>query len=321
MLGRFGMGGGEPVESGMVSRAIEKAQKKVESYHFEIRKNLLEYDEVMDRQRHLIYEHRQEALEGGDLEERIQMMFEAVVDAAVLDWSGDGRDVAMDSESLDLWASRKWGWGRGPETLREAGEKSSGQLLLEDVQSRYEGRKEELGEEALRGLERFLVLNAIDSKWKDHLYTMDSLRQGIGLRSYAQVDPKNEYKREGLERFQDLLASVADEVTDYVLKLQIATGDDSRLGRAWQGQEAVHPAFSSTTAGPTAARNSPGRQVAVGYGKGEPASGPYSEQRAQQEAASLPSGGAPPQAPAREKIPRNSPCPCGSGKKFKRCCG
>ena len=321
MLGRLGMGGGEPVESGMVSRAIEKAQKKVESYHFEIRKNLLEYDEVMDRQRHLIYEHRQEALEDGDLEERIQMMFEEVVDAAVLDWSGDGRDVKMDFEALDLWASRKWGWGRGPDPLSEAGVETSGRLLIEDVQSRYEERKAELGDVALRGLERFLVLNAIDSKWKDHLYTMDSLRQGIGLRSYAQVDPKNEYKREGLERFQELLASVADEVTDYILKLQIATGDESRLGRAWRGQEAVHPAFSSTTAGPMAPRTPPRRQVAVGYGDGESASGPYSVQGAQREAASLPSGANAPQAPAREKIPRNSPCPCGSGKKFKRCCG
>ena len=122
-----------------------------------------------------------------------------------MDLSGDGRDVDMDSEALDLWASRKWGWGRGPELLKEAKEEVAGKLLLEDVQSRYEERKAELGEEALRGLERFLVLNAIDTKWKDHLYTMDSLRQGIGLRSYAQVDPKNEYKREGLERFQELL--------------------------------------------------------------------------------------------------------------------
>ena len=320
MLGRLGMGDGEPVESGMVSRAIEKAQKKVENYHFEIRKNLLEYDEVMDRQRHLIYEHRQEALEEGDLEGRVEMMFEEVVNGAVADWAGDGRDVGMDVEALDLWASRKWGWSGGVELLKDAGEESAASLLLKDVESRYAKRKEELGAEQLHGLERFLVLNAIDSKWKDHLYTMDTLRQGIGLRSYAQVDPKNEYKREGLERFQELLGSVADEVTDYILKLQIALGDEGRLGQAWEGQQAVHPAFSSTSAGPVPARPGPQRQVAVGYGEEGPPEDPYSQQRAQQESASLPVTSSSP-APPQEKVPRNSPCPCGSGKKFKRCCG
>ncbi|MBC8327745.1 MAG: preprotein translocase subunit SecA [Planctomycetes bacterium] len=330
-LARAGMGGGEPVESAMVSRAIEKAQKKVETYHFEIRKNLLEYDEVMDKQRHLIYEHRQEAMEVQDLRERVNDMFGEVVEATLATYGGDGREVPPDFDAIALWAQRKWGCELDADAFERAGISAVGELLLADIEARLERRHEELGAEQTRELLRFLLLNAIDSKWKDHLYNMDSLRQGIGLRGYAQVDPKTEYKREGLAQFEDMLFRIADEVTDYILRVQISSGDEERLARAYSGAEARHPApgagSTSVSTGPVQRRAAPQqRRVAVGYQppKQESPLQKFAREREELEAASLP-----PEAVAAErradsgaaKVARNAPCPCGSGKKYKQCHG
>ena len=328
-LSRAGMGSGEPVESGMVSRAIEKAQKKVENYHFEIRKNLLEYDEVMDRQRHLIYEQRQEALEAHDLRDRILAMFEQVVEDAVATYGGDGKEEPPDFDAIALWAHRKWGYEGTGEELAEVGLSHVAEPLLADANQRYEARVEELGDDAMKQLERFLLLNAIDAKWKDHLYTMDALRKAVGLRGYAQVDPKTEYKKEGLERFEELLFLVADEVTNYVLRVQIRREDESRIGSAYANAQASHATFQgafSQTSGPVAG---PRRQVAVGYKP--PAESQqanpfqaYEKQRQSQEAASLPreaQGQPASSAGAKPKVARNAPCPCGSGKKYKQCHG
>ncbi|MDP6850591.1 MAG: preprotein translocase subunit SecA, partial [Planctomycetota bacterium] len=267
-LGKAGMGNGEPVQSGMVSRAIEKAQRKVENYHFEIRKNLLEYDEVMDKQRHLIYEHRQDALEATELREKVFLMFEQVVEEAVENWGGDGRDVPPDYEALTLWAQRKWGFEDPEQSLEEAGPSGIAEILLDSSTQLINERADQLGPERMHDLERFLLLNGIDSKWKDHLFSMDALRAGVSLRGYAQVDPKAEYKREGLAMFERMLLQVAEQVTDYILKVQIETGDEERLGSTFEGQQASHPSFQggSMTTGPAAPAQKPGaRQVAVGY--------------------------------------------------------
>lgn len=300
-LGRSGMGDGEPVESRLVSRAIEKAQKKVEGYHFEIRKNLLEYDEVMDKQRHLIYEHRQAALEAQGLRDKIFFMFQETIDDSMSLWGGDGKDTPSDWGALALWAQRKWKSTLDADQLEALGIKQLEDRFVEDIEALYDQRAELLGAEHLVELERFLLLNAIDDKWKDHLYAMDALRQGVSLRGYAQVDPKTEYKREGFDRFQLLLFNIADQVTNYILKVQIQEEDASRLGSAYQGAQASHPAFSST-GGPVASQKAPARSVAVGY-----------------QNPSAPSTA--PSAPEAPKVPRNAPCPCGSGKKYKQCHG
>ena len=304
-LGRSGMGDGEPVESRLVSRAIEKAQKKVEGYHFEIRKNLLEYDEVMDKQRHLIYEHRQDALEAQGLRDKILFMFQEALDDSMALWGGDGKDVPPDWDALALWVKRKWGSSLEVEELEAIGIDEIESRFLEEIETSYDQRAESLGSEHLVELERFLLLNAIDDKWKDHLYAMDALRQGVSLRGYAQVDPKTEYKREGLERFQLLLFSIADQVTNYILKVQIQEDEAARVGAAYRGAQATHPAFSST-GGPVSPQRAPARPVAVGY---QAPSAPSS--------ASVP----PPAAPEAPKVARNAPCPCGSGKKYKQCHG
>ncbi len=341
-LSRAGMGGGEPVESRMVSNAIRKAQKKVENYHFEIRKNLLEYDEVMDKQRHLIYEHRQFALNSEGLSERIFAMFDEVLNTTIETYRGDGREIPTDYEAIAVWAQRKWSSELTAEDLESIGIDAVYDKCMEEIQTLYDQRREQFGEELLGELERFLMLNAIDSKWKDHLYTMDALRAGIGLRGYAQVDPKTEYKREGLDRFQELLFAVADEVTGFVLRMQLKARDDAALERNYQGARASHPSFSATGGpsggGAAAPAQRPKQRVAVGYSA--PASAAQKEtermkaRQAQEEAAAAAAaqeGAASPSAAtstvdqsedsAFAKVGRNEPCPCGSGKKFKQCHG
>lgn len=320
-LSRAGMGDGEPVESKMVSNAIKKAQKKVEDYHFEIRKNLLEYDEVMNEQRKMIYGQRQDALAGEDLSDRIEAMAEEIIEQAITTYGGDGRDVPPDWEALQLWAERKWQFEGTPEDLEGIGITRVVDHFFEDFKKRYATRVEEFTPERMRMLERFLMLNAIDNKWKEHLYIMDSLRSGIGLRGYAQVDPKNEYKREGLERFEELLLSVADEVTTYILRVEIRREDESQLGNAYEGQNASHPSFGGQ---PSQARpQAPRRQIAVGYNRpGQtPAKAPASQGQATAEMDQASKPNAATSAAAKPRVARNAPCPCGSGKKYKQCHG
>ena len=319
-LGKAGMGGGEPVESKMVSNAIKKAQKKVEDYHFEIRKNLLEYDEVMNEQRRMIYEQRQGALLSDGLRDRIDAMAEQVIEQAAELYGGDGRDVEPDWEALGTWAERKWLYSGGAEKLEASGINHVAELLVEDFREAYSRRLETYGEEALGALERFLMLNSIDSKWKEHLYLMDALRSGINLRGYAQVDPKNEYKREGLARFEELLHHIADDVTNYILRVEMRSEDEEKIGKAYEGQSAAHPTFGGSVS--QARPAAPRRQVAVGYsppGRSQPAGNATAEM----EAASQPGPDTGPRTPeaAKPKVARNAPCPCGSGKKYKQCHG
>jgi len=316
-LSRAGMGDGEPVESKMVSNAIKKAQKKVEDYHFEIRKNLLEYDEVMNEQRKMIYGQRQAALAGEVLSERVEAMAEEVIDQAIVTYGGDSRDIPPDWEALRLWAERKWNYAGSAEDLEAVAISHVGVALFEDFRNSYASRTEEFTPERMHALERFLVLNAIDNKWKEHLYTMDALRSGIGLRGYAQVDPKNEYKREGLERFEELLLAIADEVTNYILRVEIRREDEAQLGSAYEGQNASHPSFGGnpSQARPQAQR----RQVAVGYNRPQQGAAKAPAASAEMEKASTPNAASSVQA--KPRVARNAPCPCGSGKKYKQCHG
>ena len=322
-LAKAGMGGGEPVESKMVSNAIKKAQKKVEDYHFEIRKNLLEYDEVMNEQRKMIYGQRQLALKAEGLHDRVIAMAEQVIDQATENFGGDGRDVEPDWEAYRLWADRKWGYAGADSDLKKAGLNEVSGILFEDFQRNYVERTEAAGEEAMAGLERFLLLNCIDKKWKEHLYTMDALRSGIGLRGYAQVDPKNEYKREGLERFEELLYAIADEVTNHILRFELANKDEERLGSAYEGQNASHPQFGGSVS--RARPAAPRRQVAVGYtppnqrGK-TPGLGSATAEMDKASSAGQDTGQQTPDQ-HKPKVARNAPCPCGSGKKYKQCHG
>ena len=333
---RLGMSEGVPIESKMVTRAIEKAQKKVEDYHFEIRKNLLEYDEVMDEQRKTIYVVRQEVLESVGLREKVEKMLGAVVQrqAAVF---------ADDPEGFAGWWQRAFGEELDPKVAEEATAKDGGNVGAAEAQvfATYDKREEELTPEVMRQLERFLLLRTIDTKWMDHLRAIDALRAGIGLRGYAQRDPKNEYKAEGYDLFQKLLEAVEDEVSSLILRVEVRPREESQPAGGFAqppqvyGQtRATHPS-AQPQAAPRAPIRRPPQQQRVSAGrafdqarfmKARAAAAERAQQAAQgrtAEAEPKAEKKAPEAAPAAEYtgVGRNDACPCGSGKKFKKCHG
>jgi preprotein translocase subunit SecA len=344
---RLGMKEGVPIESPMVTRAIEKAQKKVEDYYFEVRKSLLEYDEVMDEQRKTIYSVRQEVLRDEGLREKVMTMFEGVMPRMAAHF-------AQNPEGFGHWFARAFGF----ELAREAAQKATAEEpdstpALAAVEARYAEREAQFGPELGRRIERTLLLHAIDQKWTDHLRAITALRQGIGLRGYGQRDPKNEYKAEGFQLFQKLLAAVEDEVTTLVLRVQVGPPPGAS-GAAGAGAPsgpplAARPAQDGAVRGPLPAGATPARpptaeelQAAQALALARmrqnalrsSATGAFDALRRRQaadaarEAASAQAqeGAKPiPASVARERayegVGRNEDCPCGSGKKFKKCHG
>jgi len=336
LMERLGMSEGQQIESGMVTRAIAKAQKKVEDRNFEIRKHLLEYDEVMDKQRKDIYGVRQDVLEAIETKERVLEMLSRALDRACLTFEDD-------PEGLQGWFQRTFGFELERELAAEAVEKASGspERALDVLVKHYEEREEQVGCELMRRIEQYVLLNAIDSKWKDHLHAIDSLKAGIGLRGYAQVDPKNEYKREGFQLFDKLLEAIEDEVTSLILRIRVQT--ERGRGEADGGPPPEDRGAASGAHDPLAPRGMISRAAARGRGlpgRAVPATQAFDLMRrrqavdrairAQQQAATGTSTEEPaasasdgaPAAPADfERVGRNDPCPCGSGFKFKKCHG
>jgi len=305
LLEKLGMTEGQEIQSGMVSRGIEKAQKRVEARNFEIRKSLLEYDEVMDTQRKTIYGKRQEVLEGEHLKDVVMDMCAEISTHIV-----ESRWPEKEAPNLEGMASELQTRFNTPFEISElSGKEDSGGIvdsILVRLDSRYAERTEAMGPERMRMLERFLLLNTIDSRWKDHLRAMDALKQGIGLRGYAQVDPKVEYKREGYDKFQMLLEAIAEEVTGLFFRLEVKQEDqetlDRRLDARQEGRTSTGPV------GPGAAPVVPAAMAAMQRGR---------ERAANQAGAQ---GPVKPITRTTQRVGRNEPCPCGSGKKYKRCC-
>src|SRR5262245_22256585 len=345
---RLGMEEGIPIESPMVARAIAKAQKKVEDYHFEMRKSLLEYDEVMDQQRKTIYGVRQEVLEDKELREKVVAMTQNVVEREAATFQGD-------PEKFRHWFQRFFGIELEEGAARAAtAEEADPKPAVAVVLARYEEREKELGTELQRRVDRHLLLHAIDAKWMDHLRAIDALRHGIGLRGYAQKDPKNEYKAEGFKLFEKLMIAIEDEVASLSLRVRVQAGPPPEGGAGSDGgggPRAPRPdsgsppsSFSGDGAGGQAAQggftsdpSSPfGRQAAKltpeqikaqqqllaarMATRRPPASAAFDAMRRAQP---RPSGPAPsqPRPAAVPKVDRNDPCPCGSGKKYKKCHG
>ncbi|MHC5009980.1 MAG: preprotein translocase subunit SecA [Planctomycetota bacterium] len=304
-LGKMGMGDGEAITHPMVSRAITRAQKKVEARNFEIRKNLLEYDEVMDIQRKEVYGLRATLLDE-DLEHQKEIIadfFDVVVDEHVEEHLGQDVPVdARDPEELAAWFRRHFGVDCDAAALDPQDLDATRQTLGEVLRAAWARREQEEGEDAMRLVERFLLLNSIDAKWKDHLHAMDGLKTGIGLRGYAQVDPKVAYKIEGHRMFGEMLSSIRHEVTDMLFKVRLDRSVERDLQRRWSGAEAHAPESHGTgvdVGGPTL-------QAPPADGEGPPP------------------GATGPVEPIRRKSPkvgRNDPCPCGSGRKYKKCHG
>ncbi len=325
---KLGMKEGVPIESKMVSNAIQRAQKKVEEYYFEMRKNLLEYDEVMDQQRKTIYEARQDVLENIGLKERVVEMLERSANRA-LDRYVDEPDGFRD------WFQKSFGFELDESIAKQACLKDGDPApVLKAIQDRYDEREERVGAEAMRQVDRYMLLTTIDSKWKDHLHAIDALRAGIGLRGYAQKDPKNEYKAEAFELFNRLFESIEDELASLVLRVRLADEDgDGKVDGFSEPKSPFTPAAQAAArpAGPAAAAAPAGAGAATATATARrPAQAPRppagaafdAKRRADMQAAArAPKPPTPAMDPRFKNVGRNDECPCGSGKKFKKCHG
>ncbi|WP_417916719.1 preprotein translocase subunit SecA [Candidatus Electronema sp. JC] len=287
IMNRLGMEEDEPIEHSMISKAIENAQRKVEGHNFDIRKHLLEYDDVMNKQREVIYTQRREVLEREDISDIIR------------DMVGDLAESLVDSVAEERKPSEDWDWllfeekaaeqfniqpGWLPAERHEISRDKLRELLLAAVSQAYREQEERNGVEQMRHLERMILLQVVDTLWKEHLLNMDHLKEGIGLRGYGQKNPLDEYKKEGFDMFAGMVEAVKGQTISNLMYVRIVQQDDVARMEEEQRRRREEELERMLLANAAEGRQS-GRQ---------------------QDA---------------EKINRNAPCPCGSGKKYKKCCG
>jgi preprotein translocase subunit SecA len=309
-----------PLEAKMLSRTVENAQKKVEQQNFLIRKRVLEYDDVMNEQRRVVYKYRREILEGRDMSEVAEQEISEVVARMVEQYTESEVFEDWDLGGLQTQANQLW-----PNTvdLRQV-DTSSGdreeiaRLLTEDARAAYEKREGELGDELMRYLERQILLQIIDNRWKEHLYEMDYMREGIHLRGFAQIDPLVAYKNEGFTMFRDLMNSIWEEFARIIFHVEVNIEPaDFEPEPAASAQELSYAGGGADQ--PSALDEA--AQAAMAQGAA-PAAG-----AAAVGAATAGGNGATSENPEtvvksdRDKIGRNDPCWCGSGKKYKKCHG
>ncbi|YCA43464.1 preprotein translocase subunit SecA [Bacillus sp. JZ8] len=281
MMDRLGMDDSQPIQSKMVTRAVESAQKRVEGNNFDSRKQLLQYDDVLRQQREVIYKQRNEVLDSESLRDIVEGMIRSTIERVVAthtpkaeleeDWDLKAIVDYMNSNvlsegQLDVKELKM----KDPEEMID--------LIFGKVKMLYNEKEAQLAEEQMREFEKVIVLRAVDSKWMDHIDAMDQLRQGIHLRAYGQNDPLREYQMEGFSMFESMIAAIEEDVTKYIMKAEIRNNLERQ--EVAQGQSAVHPKEESDE---KAVKKKPKTNVV--------------------------------------DIGRNAPCPCGSGKKYKQCCG
>jgi len=311
LLARAGMREGEAIESKLLSRQIERAQRKVEAHNFDIRKNLLEYDDVANDQRKVVYHQRSELMEADEVEESIAAIREEVIANTVAQhippgsleeqWDPEGLAQALESEfGLRADVAR---WVHEDKTLNDD---AIAERCIKEADLAYKNKEATVGAELMRNVEKQVMLRQLDHHWKEHLAGMDHLRQGIGLRSYAQKNPKQEYKREAFEMFGAMLEQVKHDTISILSRIRIQGEQDlddaAERRRAAAAMRFQHAEASALSGGPP-----PDRPQALG--QAQPAAAPPRPE---------------PVAPfVRDgrKVGRNEPCPCGSGKKFKQCHG
>jgi len=334
LLQRLGMEEGVPIESGMITRRIEAAQKAVEGQNFEARKHLLEYDDVMNKQREAVYGLRRRLLEGLDqkdliIEDYVSGILGDILErhcppkAHVADWDLKAlKDAIFTSFGVDIYAE-----GLKPEQMNR---QELGDAIFDKLKERYDSKEKLIGAEAMRYHERMIMLSVIDAQWKDHLLGMDHLKEGIGLRGYGQHDPLVEYKRESFDMFEEMMQRFQEETVRYLYLMQIMerppdsgarpdAGEGSPNDLSGQGFEAGVP---SIITGGRGGNGRPPRQVATSVDEIEEAFQRKKKKELEQ-ARMAGAGDMQVQQVVRSgnKVGRNDPCPCGSGKKYKKCCG
>ena len=297
LMQKLGMQEGEAIEHPWVTKAIENAQRKVEGHNFDIRKQLLEYDDVANDQRKVIYQQRNELMAADDISDTIKALREEVLNEVIdqyipphsleEQWDVAGLEKVLEQEfALQLPIAR---WLEEDDDLHE---ETLRQRILEALEQAYAEKEALAGPEVMRDFEKAVMLQVLDSNWKDHLAAMDHLRQGIHLRGYAQKNPKQEYKREAFEMFSAMLDQIKHEVIGVLSRVQVRAEEDVQAieeqRRSKAPRQYRHPDVASEGGAPGAVEEAGAHQPMVREGR---------------------------------KIGRNEPCPCGSGKKYKQCHG
>lgn len=321
LLSRAGMREGEAIESKMLTRQIERAQRKVEAHNFDIRKNLLEYDDVANDQRKVVYHQRSELMAADDIKDSVAAIREEVVAVVVEQYVPSGSlEEQWDPEGLANALDRDFGlrldvpgWIKADTKLNEEGIRDRCIKALDEA---YEAKEQTIGSNLMRNVEKEIMLKQLDHHWKEHLAAMDYLRQGIHLRGYAQKNPKQEYKREAFEMFGVMLDQIKHDTISILSRIRIQSEQDVRRMEA-ERRAAQEMEFRHAEAAALAQR-----AVKAAATAGQPAAA----------AQAVPAGGGPPEPPppprsttpfvrGERKVGRNEPCPCGSGKKYKQCHG
>jgi preprotein translocase subunit SecA len=279
LMNTLGFPEDQPIEHGMITRSLAVAQKRVEGHNFEIRKQLLKYDDIMNKQREVIYNQRKEILESGNIREMIFDMTEEVIEKSVPFYFDQDKDVL----GLSGWVKSKLNFELDFKQLGALDKEVAIGFIKEKAKEVYREKEKQAGEE-IRQMEKMVCLWALDSKWKEHLLVLDHLKEGIHLRGHAQADPLVEYQKETFFAFQEMIDSVKEKVVDLIYKAKIQSEQKREVFREDQ-KNFVHSKYSPLR-------------------KKEPAKKKTSVPKA-----------------ASEKVGRNDPCPCGSGKKYKKCCG
>jgi preprotein translocase subunit SecA len=286
IMEKLGMEEGEPIEHPLINRAVENAQKKVEGHNFDIRKHLLEYDDVMNKQRTVIYDMRRDVLGSEDLREMVlEFAGEVAEDLSGRFADGNAHPEEWDFEALSTAVYAQFGFRPEiPETERVTLTSSDlADRVRTGAEAFYAKKEADYGADAMRYLERMFLLSTVDALWKDHLLSMDHLKEGIGLRGYAQKDPLKEYQREGFDLFSDLISRIKEESLKRLFLVKVQREEEG--AELKERPEAKRPARVTLSRG------------------------------------DIKSAGKTTQKREGVKIGRNDPCPCGSGKKYKKCCG
>jgi preprotein translocase subunit SecA len=326
LMYRLGMTEGVPIESKLISRRIENAQKSVEAQNFDARKHLLEYDDVMNKQRETIYGIRRSALEGKDQRDYVLEIAEDVARELVDTfcpreqhpdrWNAAQFLAEMNSQfGIDAKAAGADPGSLSHDDLSEAAVKA--------VANRYEEKEKQFTSELMRWLERRIILDVVDSQWKDHLLSLDHLKEGIGLRGYGQKDPLVEFKKEAFVLFEDMMARIDNETIRYLYHIQIQQAEKPPDEMDTRPQTPRGPV--SRSGGAQAAVASAAARASEPQRLPEVARQLERKQQRQQKDLQYQTGPAQAEAPkpvrAGAKVGRNDPCPCGSGKKYKKCHG
>ncbi len=282
IMEKLGMEEGEPIEHNLISRAIENAQAKVEGHNFDIRKQLIEYDDVMNQQREVIYRQRREALNGKSLKPSIENMIRDKSEEIAFSYADEkALPDDWDMKGLSETVFKQFNFrlkDLNGEVLEKMNGEDLAQFIYDETMSVYDGKEKLTGADGFRHLERVVMLQTVDGMWKDHLLSMDHLKEGIGLRGYAQQNPLIVYKKEGFELFQEMISRIKDEIVSILFRIQISEPEKIEDLKKPKDQKLI---FSG---GDESVSKKPVKRE-------------------------------------EGKIGRNDPCPCGSGKKYKKCCG